>query len=99
MALDIYNIIPGSGRSFAASSGANTPDTIAMGANTLAVQLSVITGNCLVTLSNAGSKAATATKDVLLKMSDPPIRLKCAPGDKVSVWGLAAGTLYIVECG
>jgi hypothetical protein len=67
-----------------------------MGSETYAVRLSAITGNVVVTIANGG-KAATATKDVLIKSTDDPVVLGCAPGDKVSAWGLAAATLYIVE--
>jgi len=67
-----------------------------MGAQTRAVALSVITGNCVVTITSGGS-AASASKDFLVKVSDPPLVLACSPGDKVSAWGLAAGTLYICE--
>lgn len=93
----LWRPIAGSGRSLAVSSGANSTDTVAMGLQSYACQLSAITGNVLVTISHAGNTAATATTDMLVKSTDPPIQVACAPGDKVSAWGLGAATLYIVE--
>lgn len=71
-----------------------TASSTAVGAQTYAVSLSCITGNCVVRI---GANAATATKDVLLKSTDPARVLGCAPGDKVNVFGIAAGTLYMAE--
>lgn len=70
-------------------------ESSAVGAETRALALSVITGNCLVRISKAS--IASASLDFLIKTTDPPIILGCSPGDKVSAWGLAAGTLQMCE--
>lgn len=86
----------GAGQSKAFTSGAAASFTNAIGANTFAVAISVITANCLVSITATGA-AATATSDFLIKSSDPPVIFACAPGDHVSVWGLGAGTAYLAE--
>ncbi len=86
--------IDGSGQSVSYTSG-GTGTSTAVSGETYAVQLSC-TGDCLVRISAQGT-AATATKDALLKATDPAIVLACPPGGKVSAYGLAAGDLYITE--
>jgi len=68
----------------------------AVGSQTYAVRLSVITGNCLVRITHAGT-AATVSQGALIKTTDIGAIFACAPGDKVSAFGLAAGTLYLDE--
>lgn len=67
----------------------------AVGAQTNAVRLSCITGNCLVRI-NQGT-AASASQGALLKPTDPATVFLCGGGDKVEVFGIAAGTLYMDE--
>ena len=90
-----WKIIDGSGRTVAYTT-AGTASSSAVGAQTYAVYLSCITGNCLVRINSPGT-AATASKDALVKTTDPPLILACGPGDKVNVYGIAAGTLYMCE--
>jgi len=75
--------------------GAAHAESTALGAYTNAVLLSSTT-NCHVRIGRPGL-AAVAT-DTLIKASDPPIVLGCAPGDEVSViQDAAAGNLSITE--
>jgi len=67
----------------------------AVGAQTYAVMLSVITGNCMVRV-NQGI-AASASQGILVKTTDPPLVLACGATDKVEAFGIAAGTLYVNE--
>jgi|SRR5581483_1767590 len=71
----------------------------AVGSQTRAILLSVITGNCLVRITQAGTNAADSTGnfDALIKTTDIPLILACSPGDKVNAYGIAAGTLYMNE--
>lgn len=100
--LSPFKIIEGTGRSVAVASGSATVDTVAMGGQTrlcyltLAPQATAMAAT--ITITGAGNEAPTATKDLVLKSTDPGIILGCSPGDKVQVWGLGAtGTLYITE--
>lgn len=68
----------------------------AVGGQTRAVLLSVITGNCTVRITNAGT-AATASQGTIIRTTDPPLPIACSPGDKINAWGIAAGTLYVTE--
>jgi len=72
-----------------------TAASAAVGPQTNAVRLSCITGNCLVRIN--GGTAASATQGALLKTTDYPAIFLCAGGDKVEVFGVAAGTLYLDE--
>lgn len=67
----------------------------AVGAQTNCVRLSASGANCQVRI-NQGT-AASATQGALIKSSDPPIYLLCGGGDKVEIWGLGSGSLYIDE--
>jgi hypothetical protein len=94
-------IIKGTGRAVAVAAGSNTTDAVAMGPQTRFCALSLApaaTGYvALVTISQGGT-AATATADLAIKSSDPPLLVGCAPGDKVSVWGITGtGELYVTE--
>jgi|SRR5579859_3622370 len=96
-----FKVIAGTGRSVAVASSANTTDTVAMGAQTRACVLSLTPAAtayaAMVTIQPSGV-AATATKDICLKSTDPPLVVGCSPGDKIAVWGLAAtGTLFVTE--
>lgn len=96
-----WKIIPGTGRSVAVGSGSNATDTIAIGKQSRACALSLAPAAtayvALITIAQGGT-AATATTDMAIKSGDPPLILSCAPGDKVSVWGVGAtGTLYVTE--
>lgn len=100
--LSPWKIIEGTGRSVAVANGSSTKDATAMGAQTRACQLTLAPQTtamaATVTITNAGNEAATATKDLVLKSTDPPLVIGCAPGDQIQVWGLGAtGTLYITE--
>lgn len=95
MPISPWKVKDGSGQSVAYTLS-GTATSAAVGAETYAVYLSCITGNCMVRINSPGT-AATASKDVLLKTTDPPLILGCGPGDKVNVFGIAAGTLYIAE--
>ena len=57
----------------------------------------MITGNCLVRIQRTGGTVASATTDMLLKTTDPGVWVGVIPGDIISAWGLAAGTLYMCE--
>lgn len=92
-----WKVIQGTGQSLSVSNATASSFTNAVGSSTQAILLSVITANCLVTITHAASSAATATTDVLIKYTDPPMILGCNPGDKVSAYGLAACTLYLAE--
>lgn len=84
------------GQSAALTSGADVGMTNAITLGNV-VQLSCAGGNCMVTISKAGI-AATASGDTLIKATDPPLRVGCAPGDKIHAWGLGTGvTLYAIE--
>ena len=72
-----------------------TAASTAVGSQTNAVRLSCITGNCLVRI-NQGT-AASSTQGALLKTTDGPQVFLCSGGDKVEVFGIAAGTLYMDE--
>ena len=87
--------INGTGQALTVPNGGHVEST-AVGSSTYAVWLSVITGNCLVKITNGGT-AASASTDMLLKTTDPGVWVGVMPGDKVSAWGLAAGTLYMCE--
>lgn len=72
-----------------------------MGAQTRACALSLAPAAtafvALVTITNGGA-AATATTDIAIKSTDPPLVLGCGSGDKVAVFGVGAtGTLYVTE--
>lgn len=73
-----------------------TAASAAVGSQTHGVRLSCITGNCLVRINSAGV-AASASQGALLKPTDPAAEFGCSPGDKVEVFGIAAGTLYMDE--
>lgn len=93
----LWRPIAGTGRIVTSGSGSSVTDSVAMGAQTYACYLSAITDNVMITLQHGGV-AATATTDMLLKTSDPPLILGCAPGDKIAAYGLGgAGVVYIVE--
>jgi hypothetical protein len=80
-------------------SGSSVSDTIAMGSQTYAVQVSATTFPVVITIAQP-AVAATAAKDVLVKVGDFPMIYACAPGDKISAYGVGgAGILYIVEVG
>lgn len=96
--------IPGSGQSLAVGSGSSSTFTNKMGLNTnyqthaimLSLAPTATATGCLVKISQAGT-AATATLDILVKTTDPPLALSVAPGDQISAYGLAACTLYLTE--
>lgn len=93
--------IAGTGQSLGLSSGASAAFTNAVGLQTYAVYISLApaatAAGAIFKLSQAGT-AASATLDILVKTTDPPLLVGCAPGDKITGWGLAAGlTAYIVE--
>jgi hypothetical protein len=102
--ISLWHAKPGSGQSLAVSSGSSSTFANALNAlgdnQTRAFLISLAptataTG-ALVKVSQAGT-AATATSDILIKTTDPPLLLECAPGDKVSCYGLAACTAYLCE--
>lgn len=90
--------IPGTGQVLTVPLSGNVASA-AVGAQTRAVLLSVITGNCTIRITQAGTNATNATGgfDALLKTTDPPLVLALSPGDKVNAFGIAAGTLYLNE--
>lgn len=100
-----WRIIDGSGQSLSVGSGSSSTFTNAVGAaalggETRAIALSLAptataTG-ALVRIIKAGT-AATASLDLLIKTTDPPLILAVTPGDKVSCYGLAACTAYLTE--
>lgn len=73
-----------------------TVTSAAFGAETNAIRVSVITGNCLVRITKAGT-AATASQGALIKTTDIGAIFACGQGDKINAFGLAAGTLYVDE--
>jgi hypothetical protein len=95
-----WKVIPGSGQSLANAGSTSTTFTNAMGAQTRAIAISLAptatATAALVTITHNGA-ASSATTDILVKTTDPPLILGCDPGDKVSVWGLAAVTAYLTE--
>ncbi|HTO43135.1 MAG TPA: hypothetical protein VML56_03590 [Burkholderiales bacterium] len=97
--------IPGSGQSLAVGSGSSSTFTNAVGAITgstamhaiaLSLAPTATATGALIKISQAGT-AATATSDILIKTTDPPLIVAVAPGDKVSAYGLAACTCYLTE--
>lgn len=90
-----YRLIDGTTQVIAYTSTGTAAST-AVGNQTYAVRLSCITGNCLVRINKPGT-AASASQGALLKSTDYPVVFLCAPGDKVNIYGLAAGTLYMDE--
>lgn len=94
--------IPGSGQSLAVSAASSSPFANAVGSETRCIMLSfaptatAASSNCVIRISQAGT-AATATLDFLVKGTDPPVFLRCVPGDKVSAFGIVAGILYLTE--
>lgn len=74
--------------------GSTKAASTAMPSNTFAAQLSA-TGNCHVSI---GPNAAAAATDMLIKATDPPLVVKVAPGDVVSVIqdGSSTGTLNVI---
>ena len=97
MRVSLWRPIVGSGRAVAIANGSNTTDTVAMGTQTYACLVSATGSNCMITLQHGGV-AATATTDILLKTTDPPLLLACAPGDKISTYGLTTtGNVYVTE--
>jgi|SRR6185437_6122466 len=90
-----WRTIDGKGQSVTLTNGAGASFTNAVGPQTYAVEISA-TANCLVRINSNGA-TASATKDVLVKGTDPPLVLGCGPGDSVSVWGLGAGAAYLSE--
>ncbi len=98
-----FKAIVGSGQKITVPNGSSSAaaSCTAFGVNTYAIAISLAyaataTG-ALVAISPAGANAATATADILIKTTDFPVVLGCAPGDKLRVYGLAAGTLYLTE--
>lgn len=94
-----WRIIDGSGQSLAVTTSSAT-FTNAVGSETRAIAISLApiataTG-ALVKIDKAGS-AATASQDLLVKTTDPPLIIGVSPGDKVSCLGLAACTAYLTE--
>ena len=95
-----WKVIQGSGQSLGVNSGSSTTFTNAVGTSTYAIAISLAptasaTG-ALVRIAKAGT-AATASTDILIKTTDPPLVLGVSPGDKVSCYGLAACTAYLTE--
>jgi hypothetical protein len=100
--LSPWKPIAGSGQSLAVGAGASSTFANAVGGETRCIQLSfaptatAASSNCVVRISPAGT-AASATLDLLVKGTDPPLYIGCDPGDKVSAWGIVAGVLYLTE--
>jgi len=90
-----YRLLDGATQVLTVPNG-STVTSNAVGTQTYAVRLSVITGNCLVRITHAGT-AATASQGALIKTTDIGAIFACGPGDKVNAFGLAAGTLYMDE--
>ena len=95
-----WKVIPGTGQSLANAGSASSKFTNKVGTETRAIAISLAptatpTG-ALVTITPAGT-ASSATTDILVKTTDPPLILGCSPGDQVTVWGLAAVTAYLTE--
>lgn len=95
-----WRVIDGSGQSLAVSNGASSTFTNKVGTETRGIAISLAptatAAGALVRIDPAGT-AASATTDILIKTTDPPLILGVTPGDKVSVWGLAAVTAYLTE--
>ena len=92
--------IPGTGQSLAVASGSSSTFTNAVGSQTRAIWLNLTAAaaaQAVIRITQAGT-AATATLDLMIKWTDPPIVIGCSPGDKVSAFGVtAASTLYLTE--
>lgn len=93
---------PGTGQSLAVANGSSATFTNAVGLDgqTRAILISLApqttAAGALVKITQTGA-AATATDEVFVKTTDPPLLLAVSPGDKVSVYGTAVGTAYLVE--
>ncbi len=99
--LSPWKVIAGSGQSLSVSNGSSATFTNKVGSQTYAIAISLAptatATSANVKISQAGT-AASATQDIQIKTTDPPLILGCNPGDKVSVWGLgAASTAYLTE--
>lgn len=98
-----YTVAPwrplaGSGQALTVPLSGNVTSA-AVGAETRAVRLTVITGNCTIRITQAGTAATNTTGgfDCMLKTTDGPLLVGCSPGDKINAFGIAAGTLYLSE--
>lgn len=76
--------------------GASATNSTAFAENVQAVQISAIGGNCHVAIGPNPTAIAT---DMLVKSSDPPLVVRIAPGEKVSVIQdqSSTGTLNVIE--
>ena len=95
-----WRIIDGSGQSLAVGSGSSSTFTNAVGSETRAIALSLAstaTATGARVKIDKGGTAATASQDLLIKTTDPPLIIGVSPGDKVSCYGLAACTAYLTE--
>lgn len=89
--------IPSTGQNVSIGNSAQASTAFdASGENAQAIQVSAIGGNCHVAL---GVNPTATSADMLVKASDPPLIIRIAPGEKLSVIqdGSSTGTLNIVE--
>lgn len=95
--------IAGSGQSLTLAASTNQAFANPIGSQTYAIAVSLAPAStaayALVTISaaNGGTgTAATASKDYMIKTSDPPQILACTPGEIVNVYSSATGTAFMV---
>lgn len=92
--------IAGSGQSLALTAAStNYEFANAVSPQTYAVMISLApAATAAYALVRTDGSAATATTDVMIKTTDPPLVLTIAPNTKVNVWTSAAsGTAFLVE--
>lgn len=95
-----WKLIDGSGQSATTGIGAAAAITNPMGVETRAFAISLqptaTATAALVRVTNAGT-VATATQGILVKTTDDPLVIGCSPGDRISVFGIAAVTANVCE--
>lgn len=95
-----WKLIDGSGQTATTGVGTAVAITNPMGAETRAFAISLqptaTATAALVRVTNAGT-AATAIQGILIKTTDGPLVVGCSPGDRISVFGVAAVTANVCE--
>lgn len=95
--------IAGTGQSITVPAGSSSAaaSCAAFGASTRAIAVSLqptATATWAnISISQAGATAATATGDLCIKTTDPPLIVGAFQGDKLRVYGGAAATLILTE--
>ena len=104
MQVALWRPIAGSGQVLTLAATTNQAFANAVGSQTYAIAISLqpesTAAYALITISapNAGTgTAATASKDFMIKTSDPPQYFACTPGEIVNVYSSAIGKAFLTE--